>query len=292
MTRKEELYARISELKEAKDFMRVLKKWDVLSDKLELQKDAPIIIPDLLWVAKSGVGKTNLLNLLSEYLYECGTLMEFSGEIKYFEFMLDYYPPEQGFPEIHRLMDEASNCAGFRNVFRGIVSVDLDEWLGHCEERHFISFLECLAGNKRDWLIVFNVNGDNKEEIRQLEYILSMFFRLERASISFPDTTELAAFVSERLGNYGITLAPDAEALIFSTIDKLRQNKYFDGYKTLIILCQDIVYEIYSGNTADNTCVGAEALARFAADGEYVMRATRTAESKRKIGLLGGKKDE
>ncbi len=280
-------YHAISELKEASDFMRVIDKWEVLSHRLEAGPDVPMVLPDLFWVARSGVGKTHLLNLLSEYLYEAGTLMDFQGNEKYLEFMLDYYSPDQSFPEIARLIDAIGAAAGYRNSYKGILSVDIEEWLGHCEEKHFLSFLEFLSSNSSDWLIIFNVSGEQESEIKHLESILTMYFRLEKSILTLPDSHDLLAFVQDRLAVYGVELAPCACDLIYSVIEQLQDNKYFDGYKTLIILCQDIIYEIYSNaEIAVGQPIGADSLRRFAKDSKYIQRVTWKAENKSRIGLL------
>ncbi len=282
---KESYFERICRLREAEDFTRVLRKWDALSRRVENFADFPMVLPDLFWVARSGVGKTNLLKLLSEYLSRCGSLMRFHGNVKYFEFMLDYCAPDAPFGEIRRMINEVNAAAGFRNLYRGIISIDIEEWLGHCEEKHFISFLEYLASNSDDWLIIFNVTGEREEEIERLESILSMYFRLEKSVLSLPDTDALLEYVSERLAEYNLVLDVSASVLISSVIDRMRENKYFDGYKTLISLCRDIAYEVYSGGEFSGRTVTGGQLSRFAPDSEYVRRATWRAERKNKIGF-------
>ena len=279
-------FSEILNLKEAKDFARVIKKWDVLSNNLKTTKNVQMVLPDLLWVSKPGVGKTHLLKLMSEYLYSKQNLIEFYGNVKYFEFMLDYCPPSQQFNEIKRMINEVSNAAGFRNYYKGIVSIDIDEWLGHCEEKYFLSFLEYLSSNSNDWLIVFNVASDNKTEINKLESVLSMFFRLEKSNLYLPDTNDFLDFVMDRLGADNLSLADDARSLLLKTIEKLRENKYFDGYKTLVMLCQDIVYEFFSTKGDNENIITEEHLKEFAPDSEYIERATWKAENKRKIGLI------
>ncbi len=283
--KREACYRELSCLKEAQDFFRIVRKWDTVSRRVG-ESGVPMVLPDLLWIARSGVGKTNLLHKMSEYLAACGNLMDFQGNVRYFEFMLDYYPPERPFPEIQRMINEVERAAGFRNIYKGIISVDIEEWLGHCEEKHFLSFLEYLSSNSDNWLIVFNVTGEQEEEIEKLESILSMYFRLEKATLSLPATADLVDFVAARLAEHGLALAPDAAALIADAIQTLRRNKYFDGYKTLIGLCRDIVYELYSADEAVPSPIPAAALSRFAANSAYIERATWRAESKGRIGLL------
>ena len=279
-------YLEILNLKEAKDFGRIIKKWEVLSNNLVADTSVPMVLPDLLWVSKPGVGKTHLLKLLSEYLYERKNLMEFYGNVKYFEFMLDYSAPGQTFDEVRRMISEVQNAAGFRNVYKGIISIDIDEWLGHCEEKNFISFLEYLSSNSNDWLIVFNVAGDKTTEIKKLESVLSMFFRIEKSYLVMPDTNDFLQFVMKRLSTYNLTLNQSAQDLLFKTIEKLKENKFFDGYKTLTMLCQDIVYEFFSRKESLETVISAEHLVEFAPDSKYIERATWKNKNKSKIGLI------
>ena len=64
-----QFYTDIMNLKEVEEFKRVIKRWNILSENMRTKPmNAPIILPDMLWVAQSGVGKTNLLKLMAEYL--------------------------------------------------------------------------------------------------------------------------------------------------------------------------------------------------------------------------------
>ncbi len=281
-----EYYEKMASLGEMKEIINIINKWDKLSQSIETGKKIPKIIPNLLLTSKAGVGKTHFLRLLSEYLYEVGNLMEFHGNVKFFEFMLDYCPPERPFLEIQRIMNDVRNAAGFRNLYRGIVSVDIDEWLGHCEEKNFLSFLEYLASNSNDWLIIFNVSCENKSEIDKLEAILTMFFRLERSSLNLPDTEEMLGFVLKNLDEYKITLDESAKALMYNAIESLRGNKFFDGYKSLQILCQDIAYELYAKNYISGKPLCAEDLVHFTPNGNYIKRSAPRREEEKRIGLI------
>lgn len=93
-------YEEILKLKEAKYFSKIILKWDKLSENLSNSKKVPLVLSDLLWISKSGVGKTHLLKIWSGYLFEKGNLLEFYGNLKYFEFMLDYCAPNVKFSEM------------------------------------------------------------------------------------------------------------------------------------------------------------------------------------------------
>lgn len=280
-------YEKIMSLKEAEEFKKAVKRWQILSENIEAAPtDAPILLPDMLWVARSGVGKTNLLRLASEYLASLGNLMDFCGDTKYVEFLLSYCPPNAHFRDMERLLDEITIAAGFRSEFRGIVHVDINEWLDHFEERHFISFMELMAARSDKWLIVLSVYSDKKEKLHNLMAFLSMYLRIEQVSLSLPKTGDLFEYIERNLGEYGLSLAPDAREILHASIEKIRRNKHFDGFKTIKILCQDIVYSVYSQKNLRSRELTAKDLEEFSADSEYVRRTVANIARVNEIGLL------
>ena len=93
----------------------------------------------------------------------------------------------------------------------------------------------------------------------------------------------LFAFVERKLQEYGLALDESAKALLPQTIDELRENLYFDGYKTIKMLCQDIIYEHFSSPNADRTLLSAADLRAFAPGSNYVKKAIKS--SKNRIGF-------
>lgn len=264
----------------------LVRKWEALSENMAAKPSGlPIILPDLLFVAQSGTGRTHCVKLLAEYLSENGTLMDFYGDVKYFEFMLNYCSPGEHFSELPRLMTEIDNAAGFRNEYRGIIFIDIDEWRGHTEEKHFVSFLEYLSDNSDGWLVVLSVSDRNTEQVEQMEAVLSAFLRIERIVIEKPLPQELTDYAAHMLLQYGITLKQDAEALLLQAIEVLCKNKYFDGYKTIRMLCQDIAYAAYIAGKQKARRLDAEDLAQFAAGSEYISRMIVKIEKTARIGF-------
>ena len=254
------------------DFKNLVARWDVLSQNMTaVPGRVPIILPDIFLVSRSGAGRTHFLKLLTSYLEEKGNLIDFYGDVKYFEFMLSYCAPERDFTEIQRLMQEVSNAGGFRSEYRGIIFIDLEEWNGHFEEKHFISFMEYLSANSDDWLIVLSVSGKSLEEVTVAESVISSFLRTERINIEEPTASELIAYVERKIAAYGLTLKLDAKELIFDSFKVLCRNKYFDGYKTAKILAQDIAYYAYSSESCV-TLLSREDVYAFRHDGEYIQK--------------------
>ena len=281
-------YTNLMNLQEADELKHLINKWHTLSENLRnVPFTSPILLPDMLLIAKSGTGITSLLNNLAEYLHLQGNLMEFYGDVKFFEFLLSYCAPSQPFTELQRLMMEVDNAAGFRSEFKGIVHIDIDEWLYHYEEKHFVSFMEFLADHSDKWLIVLSVSTENEKEIHNLEAFITMFLRIEKVTLSLPKTESLFDDIQTKLYEYDLHLNEDAKVLLHATIESLRKNKYFDGYKTIRCLCQDIVYTIYSKGKAKSTILTAEMLSDFSVNSDYVKRTIVKMEKVNKIGLVG-----
>ena len=279
-------YNKIMEQKGMSEFKELIKKWEVLSCNIkERPIDAPIILPDIFLVSPSGAGRTFLLELLADYLVSRGNLMDFYGDVKYFEFMLNYCPPDQPFSELSRLMNEVDNAAGFRNEYKGIVFIEIDEWVEHCKEKHFLSLLEYLSDNSHTWLLVLSLSDRFGKDADKVEAVVSAFLRTEKVTIEAPATCELIEYAKEILDGYGFALKADAAKLLCETVDKLRENEYFDGYKTVKKLCADIAYTVYSKPKRAPRWLGADTIAEFAPDGEYVRKMMIKIEQRKAIGF-------
>ena len=268
------------------EFKSLIEKWETLSDNLsDKPSGVPIILPDLFLVSRSGTGRTHFLRLLSEYLEGKPNLMDFYGDVKYFEFMLNYCEPNEYFSEIQRFMTEINNAAGFRSEYRGIVYVDVDEWREHFEEKHFVSFMEYLSDNSDDWLVVLSISDDKQELIQQMEAFVSAYIRIERITIEPPTVQELTQYAKKLLEGYGVTLISQTEKVLSGSIGELCNNKYFDGYKTVKMLCEDIAYSLYTDGFRKDKGLIPSDLSKFAKDSEYIQRMLVKIEKINRIGF-------
>lgn len=285
-----EHYESLMKLKGAEELHSLIKKWDALSSNISVMpENAPILLPDLLLYTKPGYGNTALLQLVSDYLESKQNLMTFCGDVKFFEFLLNYTPPGEDFRELRRLMEEVRLAAGFRNEYRGIVRIKMDEWLGHHEEKHFFEFLEYLSVNSDNWLIILTLSKPCGEKSKEMEAVLSMYLRIETVQLRLPNSAEIMEFIEGQLAVYGLTLEEDAKALLRESVKRLRKNKYFDGMHTIRLFCGDIAYYCFSGPLGGRKMLRAEDLKCFAADSEYISRKiTKTEHTRIGFDVYGG----
>lgn len=267
-------------------YLSLIEKWDRLNLNLEADgTDAPVFLPDVFLISGSGRGNTMLLRLLSEYLSDKPRLMKFYGDVPFFEFYLNYCEPRDYFDEIPRFIREVDNAAGFRNEFKGIILVDISEWLNHGTEKHFLNFLEYISDNSDNWLVVLSVSDKDTDQVDQLLAVVSAFLRLETVRVAPPTSEELMVYLKEQLALYGMTLNTEAEELLHQTIQVLMQNEFYDGYKTVRNLGRDIVYSVYANRRKRNGHLTSHDVEGFSAGSEYVSQTARKQEQFKHIGF-------
>ncbi len=265
------------------DAKALIRKWHTLSDNMR-KADHPlsIVLPDLFWVVPSGAGKTTFLRTLTDFLHAEETLMDFYGNVDVFEFLLGYCSQNQPFTELQRLMDTIKSAAGFRNEYRGVMCIDIDEWVGHYSDKHFTTFMEYLAANSEHWLIILCVSPAKEDVLHDLQAFLSMYLRLETIRMELPSDERLVAYLETLLAEYRLTPDEQANELLRHTFAALRKNKHFDGYKSAQLLAKDIVYHLYSADTPPAQMLTAVTLEQFAENSRYVQNMLFAASSSRK----------
>ncbi len=264
-------YDQIMALNGMGQFKDVMERWQRFSENsYKFQAKPGLVLPDLLWVSDNGIDRTGLLKLLTNYLDVAGNLMDFYGNVKYFEYYLEYNSDANNSFEIAKIAEKIRDAAGFRSEYRGLLSIDLNEWIGHFHEDNFIDVLKYLSTMEDDILFIFNIHNYDKAEVEKLMQVLILFFRLEVIEMNLPDSEELGQYIKKEIQEYGLNLDPEAEDMVISTVNRLREDKYFAGYQMLDRLAGDIVYSVYTSTPPYNGIVTKGMISAFAPNGIYV----------------------
>ncbi len=280
-------YEQLMNFKGADGIKALVKKWDILSENINKRSfNAPILLPDLFVYTRPGYGNTKLLSLICEYLDSKENLMSFYGDVKFFEFRLEYCRPEEEFKELYRFMETVEVAAGFRSEYKGVIRISIDEWVDHHNEKYFLDFLQYLKLNTDYWFVVLTLSTHKEnEKTKEMEAVVSMFLRTEKVTLELPSTQELVEYAADYLMKYGLELNDTAKEILIGSVDVLRSNKYFYGMHTVTDLCNDIAYSLFSGSSAVGNVITSEMLSDFSKDSEYIKRAVIKIEKKAKIGF-------
>ena len=115
----------------------------------------------------------------------------FAGKKPGVFFRLNYVPPYEKFQELRLLLLRVKEAKGMRAEFRGVVAIDVTEWLGHEGEEFFTVILKYLYDHRNSWMSAFVLCNSTETQQRKLAvacaaYIspvvedVSLFFRNDR----------------------------------------------------------------------------------------------------------------
>lgn len=282
-------YEKIMMLDGADDLKLIIKKWDQLSHNMPASfSDSTVLLPDLLWFGHHGQNMTRIVRMTSEYLFSTKKLMEFYGDVKYFQFRLEYCAPHKPFSEIQYFVDAMDNAAGFRSLYKGVVFIDVEPWRKHFKERYFIDFLRYLSDNSDPWLIIISINDLDDYEKQELQSMTSLFLRVETVQFTAPSIERLSEYASSYLNDNGVLLTNAAKQLISKSISLLSETQYFEGYGSVKRFCNDILYSLLIKNADLSEKIGKKYLEEFDENSDYIRVRTINKKQSRKIGLTIG----
>ena len=275
----------IMELKGADELKATVKRLHIFLENKETHLLNDITLPNHLWVIKRGGGVSTLVKFFTEYLYAARAI-DFCGTVKSFEFKLDYIAPDAFFSELTRLDNTISGLAGHHRQYKGVVCVNIDEWLEHTSEVHFSNFLDYIASNNDRLLVIFYTHNESKNIIDAAETALSSHLRVEMLSLRFPDATELIDFVeAKHIKSRGFSFTEDARTLLYESIVELAAGKHFKGFKSVEQLANDILYSVLSSDLGENKKITANMIIGYGKDSIYVKRAKAQIGIRKVIGF-------
>lgn len=249
----------------------LIERWQRLSENIDrFNAKHSLVLPDLLWISDNGIDKDGLIQLLTGYLDTCDNLIDFYGNVKHFDYYLEYNSDMNQLHEIQKLSEKVRDAAGFRSEYRGLISVELDEWVGHFHEESFINILKFMSSLDDDIMFIFNIHRYDQHSVEELMGLLVLFFRLEVLEMNLPDSEELGQYIKKEISAYGLNLDAEAEEMVIATVNRLREDEYFAGYEMLDRLAEDIVYSVYTSTPPYDGIVTKGMISAFAPDGMYV----------------------
>lgn len=261
----------IMELQGAEELKATVQRLQNFRQNKDRYSVAEVTLPNYLWTVRRGGGVTTGVSAFAEYLH-AAKIIEFTGIVKYFEFIPAYMPPDTYFSELTRLNNTISEIAGHYRYFRGIACIILDEWINHTNETNFLNIFDYIANHNDKILAIFCVHSNNKRVVDSIESPLSSYMRFENVNFRFPDAGELMEFMETKyFKSCNFYLAEDAKSLLAQSIENIIDGKNFNGFVTIKQMANDILYSLLTSNLSGNN-ISSEMLSGFNKDSAYIKR--------------------
>ena len=141
-----------------------------------------------------------------------------------------------------------------------------------------------LAENTKDWLIVLIADVD-EEQARIMKKQIAYHLRIKTVEIRLPQADVLYGYLEKKCKAYGIQIDEEAGKILKDTIHALKDSSHFEGYNTLNLMAQEMIYELYSQRRLVSKVITGEMLSAYGADGDYTKNYMETVSKKQKIGF-------
>ena len=281
----ENCFDSIMKLKGGEEFKKIVKRLHIFLKNKEAYSLEDITLPNYLLIAKRGGGVTTLVNAFAEYLHAARAI-EFCGSVKFFEFELGYVHPDAVFSELTRLDNTISSFAGYNRYFKGIVCVNIEEWIENTDDDHFVKLMNYISGNNDRLMIIFCIHSDAGNIVETVESALSSHMRIESITLRFPDANELVELMESRyLKGKGLSFKKNAREKLKETIEEIAAEKQFYGYKSIFRLADDILFSVFTNNMRAKKTISGDMLSGYGKNSSYVKRVKGKTNAKKAIGF-------
>lgn len=279
----EQLKLTLSEFGGLQDLISTSEKWESLRKQNEKAGKRLVVLPNYFLIYKTPISSSTIFPPLVKYLKESG-LMEFEGEISYYEVILTYSAPEEaGFPSLLSLYDTyAYSLSRFGHAYKGILIVDISEWIeaDATTSEKFSAFLAFMSDIDNDTLVFFtsHCGDDSKNEAAYPSLAASS--RLDKIVINAISAQEGMELLETSLNRRNYSLSDEAKEALKEAVQVVSSNDKSSDI-ALKELVNDIIYEKCTSSNFMDAIIHKEDVKRFASGGEWL----RLHKSKKQKGI-------
>ena len=193
----------------------------------------------------------NIANELSRFIYSEKLLEKISPVHEDILLFSAAYTvsADKSFPAVQELYELLLKSGGYYGSYRGILLIDVSEWVGHFRDRYFDVFLAYLADLRMDGVIpFFYVDcGGREDELHSLETVIFSYFRSVRVGFGAEELCEYGVSVLEE---HGIVPGEKARDYLEGFVREALRSHLFHGTESVRRICEDVALrcEVESGN--------------------------------------------
>ncbi len=135
----------------------------------------------------------------------------FAGKEACVYFKMPYIPPCDPFKELRRLILRIHGCTGLRANFKGVVAIEVSEWIGHEREEYFTVLLKYLYDHRGFWRIAAVLNHCTEDQVNRFLSACTRYItpRLFDANL-FSDRDTLGCLIRLEYAKQGKSITQEA----------------------------------------------------------------------------------
>ncbi len=143
----------------------------------------------------------------------------FAGKESCVYFKLPYIPPCEPFKELRRLILRIREKTGLRANFRGVVAIEVSEWIGHEREEYFTVLLKYLYDHRTFWRIATVLNRCTSNQINRFLSDCSRYITPRLFTINvFGDHDTLCGLIYYEFTQQNRQITKEAARLLATTL--------------------------------------------------------------------------
>lgn len=187
----------------------------------------------------------------------------FDGLSPYVYFKLPYVQPCDHFKELRRLILRIRDQTGLRAHYKGIVAIEVTEWIGHEREEYFTIFLKYLYDHRDHWQTVMVLNDCKAAQMQKFLTACVRYLTPKLIHIRlFEDAASLFEVLQAAFQKCGKRISHDAasmlaEAMINPALKDVRSLEFIERTVAEVIAYSGDPTQITKKHIRDyllNTC--------------------------------------
>ena len=225
-------------LKWIKEIEKVAESFSEITLKTNVIKNISYLIS-----INRGNGLSTVLQIMAETLKKSG-LVEFSGRQDFIEFKLEYSDNPDDFNSFGNMLREISHNQVSRDGFKGIVSIDVEEWLDHLSDKRIDQLLKFVWDTREDIIFVFTVPFVDNTVLDKLYDRIDDVISARIMKFAPLSDEQYFAFLGKIFEQYNIGLEKAAYNSFVTKITLEKNDGKFYGFNTVRKIANEILYSV------------------------------------------------
>lgn len=191
-----------------------------------------------------GNGLSTILNIMANTLETAG-LFRFSGKTKVYELSYPYSNHEEVcYKHLSHLQSSIHNLQYKGSPFRGIVAINIEEWIDHLYDKTFDEFLNLICQLKEDVLFAFTVPYSDEDTLEKIHTKLDDLVNTRVMKFVPPSDKQYYNFFVSCLQRVELSVSEDAYSPFLYKLTMERNDGRFYGFNTVKKIADEVLYQL------------------------------------------------